>query len=239
MQLAQFIRVILVLAILEKVSFGSFGQGTFRNLNFEEADVPDIATGKTGGFVPVTVAIPGWTPYSVSGSSVTALNNVLHNDETIGSSSVALYGPEWPGFAILEGRYSVLLRSGPAISGFNVAIGQTGDIPISARSVIFRAADYQDGAFIGIQLSFAGNPLPLLRISSTPGYDVLGGDISAFAGQKGEMRFTTVSGGPITGYGGALLDDIAFSTQSVPEPSIIILLLAGLLFLFRPRKLSH
>ena len=80
-------------------------------------------------------------------------------------------------------------------------------------------------------MSFAGQPIPLSLLGSTPTYGIFGGDVTAFANQTGELLFS--------GY--AVLDNITFSGQAIPEPSVPALatcgvLLAGLAFL-RQRKL--
>jgi hypothetical protein len=59
------------------------------------------------------------------------------------------------------------------------------------------------------------------------------GDISSYAGQTGELRFTVVPGEDISvinvnGFAAADLDDIRFSTQTVPEPPATSLVLGGL-----------
>ncbi|MEI2723190.1 MAG: hypothetical protein V9H26_06480 [Verrucomicrobiota bacterium] len=50
---------LLLLALLVSLSVCAFGQGTFRNLDFESANV----TGYSTGGVPITNALPGWTGY--------------------------------------------------------------------------------------------------------------------------------------------------------------------------------
>jgi hypothetical protein len=75
-----------------------------------------------------------------------------------------------------------------------------------------------------------------------PGFvnTLFGADITRFAGQQQRLAFTAALGP--TGANGFLLDDIAFSTQVVPEPSAISLLLGGSLTLLtvhlvrRPHK---
>ena len=42
-------------------------------------------------------------------------------------------------------------------------------------------------------------------------YYVYGGDVSAYAGQAGELRF----------FGGGYLDNIQFSNLQIPEPSVL------------------
>jgi hypothetical protein len=68
-------------------------------------------------------------------------------------------------------------------------------------------------------------------------YHEWGVDISGFAGQVGELRFSI---GPGTA-GSSFLDFIQFSTQPIPEPSALAMIgLGGLVFgrrLLKARKL--
>jgi hypothetical protein len=212
----------------------SFVQSRFQNLDFELAQLPVLAPDQFGGPVAGGEAIPGWTAYTF-GSPVA---QVLHNGTTLGSPAVTIYGPNWTGSEILGGHYSVQIKSGTRSSGLSSAIGQAGEIPISAKSLLFSATGYQELSFTGLELSFAGNQMPFVLLSSNSGYDVLGADISAYAGKTGELRFTVKPRSPITGFGNAVLDNVAFSTQIVPEPSSPALWLGGLaiLSLFAARK---
>jgi len=60
-------------------------------------------------------------------------------------------------------------------------VGQTGQIPASARSITFW------GYFSSFPntVSFAGNPLTVSVIATTPDYDIYQADISQYAGQTG------------------------------------------------------
>src|SRR5205085_2653446 len=91
------------------------------------------------------------------------------------------------------------------------SIWQSGQIPVGARSIQFYAAG-------NIGLSFGGQQIPLSSLGSGNNYVVFGGDISAFAGQTGELRFV----------GNGLLDNISFSSQAIPEPGGAALLAVGL-----------
>lgn len=104
------------------------------------------------------------------------------------------------------------------MGGGPASIGQTGQIPIDSMSVIFLFRDEQVGYF---NVSFNGNVLPYSVIWSEPNYDICAADISRFAGQTGELRFTESDGGR------AILEDIQFSTQAVPEPATVALFALG------------
>jgi hypothetical protein len=115
----------------------------------------------------------------------------------------------------LQGKYDVLV--GASFSGLvTAAIAQTGLVPSGSRSVAFLT-----GPADRLQASFAGQLIPLVQIGAGANYIIVGGDVSQFAGQIGELRFTAPPSS------GGLLDDIQFSPLPIPEPSIVSLLAVG------------
>ena len=62
-------------------------QGTFQNLDFEQANVPVVPSGQFGSDVLSTDGVPGWTTY-MGGAQV---NTVLHNNVTL-SGTGDIYG---------------------------------------------------------------------------------------------------------------------------------------------------
>ena len=64
-----------------------------------------------------------------------------------------------------------------------------------------------------------------MAISNTLNYTIYGADISAYAGQTGQLLFTA----PLQT--GALLDNIQFSSVAIPEPSALTLFALGSLLL--------
>jgi hypothetical protein len=70
-------------------------------------------------------------------------------------------------------------------------------------------------------VTFAGHPIALATLGSTATYMIFAGDISAFAGQTGELRFL----------GGGELDNIVFSNLPVPEPGVFGLSALGSLLI--------
>jgi hypothetical protein len=95
-------------------------------------------------------------------------------------------------------------------------------IPADAASLRF-AVDVLAGPIQGLFVSVNGQDLPFALIGSytnvANGYaGILGVDTSAFAGQVATIAFS----------GFFVLDDIQFSSQSIPEPSAAVLtLIAG------------
>ena len=186
-----------------------YSQG-FVNLRFESPVLPLVPD---GGFqVPIANALPGWTGY-IGGSQV---SSVAYNAVSLGAPSISLHGTNST-HPPIQGNYSVLFQ--PYAS--TVAIGQVGQIPSNANSLQFYSGSGS------LQVTFAGQAIPLVQLGSTSRYLILGGDISAWAGTSGELRFTLPS--IQFSYADPFLDNILFSTQSIPEPSIYSLLGCGVL----------
>jgi hypothetical protein len=207
---------------------------SFVNLNFENAHFTVDSSGTFfGGIfgssaVYASNAIPGWTPY-LGGVPQT---DIVSNGATAGSAMVSLQGTNTTVFfaePALQGRWSIFLQgfSGNtnALTGGTpivASIGQTGQIPLTANSVLFWGYfPYQNN----FTLTFNGQDLSLITISNALNYTAYGADVSAFAGQTGQLLF---SAGANT-Y--AELDNISFSTLPVPEPSAFALATLGALFL--------
>ena len=103
--------------------------------------------------------------------------------------------------------------------GITISIGQTGRIPFYAKSILFW------GDIGGMQITFNDHPLAFTAQSSTVNYTIYGADVSAYAGQTGQLLFTLP---PFVGT--ANLDNIQFSISPVPEPGKIALASIGILF---------
>ncbi len=196
---------------------GAGGQGTFQNLDFEH---PLLPLNPVNFKVPIANALPGWTGYIGSGQ----VDQVWYDTITLNAASISLQGVN--GFIQpFQGRYSVGLESSDPGNQFMAALAQVGRIPDYAVSLLFYASPYNT-----LQVTFAGQAISLGRVGTGSGYDIMGGDISAFAGQTGELRF--ISGIGPDGQGGAgFLDNIQFSPQSIPEPSVLGLSALGALLL--------
>jgi len=205
-------------------------QGTFRNLDFELAQVPSSTP--PGTLLPASTAIPFWTPY-VGGNPQ---DTVLYNKLYLGTAVVALLSSA-PGNpvpnGVIQGNYTAVLEAG---AGGDAAISQTGTIPANAVSIMFEAsAPYGSGWTITV----GGVTIPVFELASLPahpGVFLYGGNISAFAGQTEQLRFTATLGPspPVSMF----LDAIQFSSAVVPEPSesVLIALGAFLLVLIEMRR---
>jgi hypothetical protein len=198
---------------------GTVGNGTFQNLNFEAATIP---TGATVGIFPTSEALPGWT--ALVGDSPQA--TVGYNDYSLNGESVAVVGPS---LGAIDGNYSVFLLGSqfPGFGAPDVSVAQTGLIPAGAKSIQFLATGIQTP----FSLTLNGSPVALLNLGNSGGILAYGGNISSFAGTTATLQ---ISAGNL---GGITLDDISFSSQSVPEPGTLALAsLGGLALVPAARK---
>jgi hypothetical protein len=206
-------------------------QGTFQNLDFEQAKPVSIIGNP---FYPYAVtpasALPHWT-VETGGEPA---SEVFFNTQSEGAASIDLFGPGWnqlsPG--IIDGKYTVFLQANEFNSG---SISQIGTVPVNSKSIQFKSADILGSG--PLDVSFAGiNLSPILLSSGTSPsgqpYDVYEADISPYANQTGELQFTV----PIISPYFVELDDISFSpVPVVPEPSITTLSAIGGLLLYTRR----
>jgi len=188
-----------------------YGQGTFQNLNFESATLVPIV-GDPFGRVQFAPAFPGWVGYIGTNAQTVA----DHNNRSLSESGIAIMGPDYPAPNSFEGHFYARLYlafPGPPVGA---KLAQTGTVPADAESIRFYA-----GSFDTPFLYFAGQQIPVSVLQTTSAYTVYGGNISAFAGQTGELRFE----GPLT------FDNILFSPEPIPEPSAVGLIALGALLL--------
>jgi hypothetical protein len=190
-------------------------QGSFQNLNFESATLVPI-TGDSFGRFYFDQAFPGWRGY-VGGIQQTA---AFHNAEFLCCSALTVWGgashPELP----FEGSYSVFFHAalGNDFQPADTALAQIGQIPTTAQSLLFKARSA--GPFT---VSLGGQPVSPVPLLSAPDYTLFGADISAWAGQQTELRFTSIAPAAGTGDNSLILDSIEFSTTPIPEPSTFAL----------------
>jgi hypothetical protein len=195
----------------------SNGQGSFQNLGFESGTVVPIPDDPYNR-VYFDEAFPGWRGY-VGGIQETA---ALHNAIFLCCSAVTLQGGESRPQLAIEGTYSVFLQAAARLGTqqpADTSIAQIGLIPGDAQSILFRSQLFGEGPF---ELSLSGQRVPLVTMEITPNYHLLGADISAWAGQQSELRFTAVAAtdGRLVEW---VLDSIQFSATPVPEPSTLAL----------------
>jgi hypothetical protein len=215
------------MSICALVTQGVFAQG-FINLAFESANLPPLAPGHSGGgYVPIADAVPGWS-CTIDGVEVT---QVLNNDGTMGGApSLSVWGERADNVGgVLQGASTVILSAGfGGDTGHTISLSQTGLIPASTRSLLFKAAPYYPGegafsVFIGSQ------SIDYYTLANGPNYTLYGASISPdFAGTVQALTFTDVSFAGTWHY--EKLDDIQFTSQPIPEPSALSLAAVSMTF---------
>jgi hypothetical protein len=193
-------------------------QGTFQNLNFEEASIP-VST-PVNSSIPISEALPDWTAYFTSGTTVNAQTQVNYDTISLGGPIISVIDASAPAFAPLQGTYSAFLFGGGSSTPlYSASISQTGTVPTGTQSLLFDA--YVSGAPFVVTLG--GQAINMTPLETFAHYTLWGGTIpSSFAGQTETLSFTEP---PATGVQPSMfeLDDIVFSTSSVPEPSPLVL----------------
>jgi hypothetical protein len=207
------------LALLVSAS-GAVGQGTFQNLDFEQATiVSDPSSPYYPNAVYASDAIPGWTPDSFLGT-----NDVLYNEVTLGAAGVSILGTDGIPPA-LDGKFSVYLYGG-AVPSPGASISQTAVVPVGAESIMFEAENA--GSVAGkLVVSLGGQNIPFSALSTGSNYTLYGSNIPAFGGQSEQLTFSALAGGEYWWE----IDDIQFSDSSVPEPTTLGLSALGALLL--------
>jgi len=197
----------------------AIGQGTFQNLDFESALNPNGS-------------LPGWSASFSNDNGTSFLTQIMYDGISLGSAFITIndtHGQEGVG-GPLQGNYSLLLAGGNNFMSGGLTsstISQTGLIPSGTMSILIDVE--AEHAFTVSMGSQAINMVPLQTFST---YTLYGGDISAFAGQSAELSITSPFVlPPEDNPNMVLLDDITFSTQVVPEPSIFALSALGALLL--------
>lgn len=214
---------ILLLALLLLICRNGRAQGDFQNMDFEDSVIVSSHPYGGGAFNVGTADVPGWTEYygwsDVNYSGGTTLQ---YNDPTLDAPGVTLFDAVVLGSYAIQGNYSIYLYGGDTPSmTTGAAIGQTGTIPTTAQSLTFDLGQH----FGSLQVTFNGQPLDYLVTGSAASYTIYSADISAYAGEAGQLLFTAPY------YSNAMLDNIQFSSSPVPEPGVLALTALGTVLL--------
>ena len=201
----------------------------FLNLNFEAANPSGYVPGNN---LPTSAAFPSWTAYYSGAGGTNLASTVYYDRVSAGGAAIFLEDTNAPaggGPLPIQGNYSVLLQGANSIYNppgqqYSASIGQTGTIPNTAKTLTFWG-----NIPGGLQITFNGQPLSFIDISNTLNYAIWRADISAYAGQTGQLLFTAPGGLPNTS--GGELDNIQFSSLPIPEPSALALAALGALTL--------
>jgi hypothetical protein len=187
-------------------------QGTFQDLDFEAARLIFVSTNGVGRQIPTTDALPGWEAFS----GTDQLPTVTYDQGGAFPSVELMSSNAAPG---VSGNFAVFV-SPSTVAGYGPgSISQTALVPANAQSLLF---DMTIFGSVGLSVSLGGQQLSYTIISSYPysHYSLYGANISAFAGKTETLTFSALDTG-------AVLDDIQFSSQPVPEPFVLPLLLLG------------
>ena len=192
--------------------FSASAHAQFENLDFESAMVPDVDWGLN---VSISDGLPSWGG-GYGGSSQT---NILHNNATLGDSSLAIIGPWGWSSSVLGGSYSALLIGGMNGSAW---IEQTAAVPPDAKSIRMkvRQGDYSEFGFglegwaDEVEVSMDGTPIPMFIVQTTEDYSIRAGDIAPFAGNESKLVVRADAWGPY-GLNPTYVDDIEFSPQAM------------------------
>jgi hypothetical protein len=200
------------------------GQGVFLNLGFELTPT-DLGSGSGTDYY----SIPYWSATMYPYQGGVTLNNYVLDATTLSLQSGPLFSP-------IGGATSLLLTASSFGYPLSTAsISQTGLVPSTAQSLKFKVAD-----ILTFQLSpnlpgqffvtMNGENVGLQVIANNGNYTELAGNISTWAGQTASLSIGINVPASQSGenYFQALIDDISFSSTSVPEPTTTVLaVLAG------------
>ena len=213
--------VILVLGI------HAHAQGTFQNLNFEQAN--PVSAGN--GLYTTASALPGWSVYYGTVSQPQLGENLV----PLSTTTVSLWTAAGPvgagGGDNLDGNYSVFMLGGEVmneggLTPESASISQTALIPAGTQALLFKAQ--QDGPG-PLDVDIGTQNVSLTAVGIGPNYLIYGANISAWAGQTEELTFLAPASA--TEQSGWVIDDISFSPNAVPEPTSFTLIgIGGLVF---------
>lgn len=215
--------IVVSIAALLTASYASLG-ADFVNLDFESAVLVrtpnDYAIEYEAGS-----AVPGWILGSSENPQTTVFDatQFLDQGRRAGVYLATPYTVSVNPASVLSGNYSVYIpiyNNGGIPPNSAITLSQVGTVPIDAKALTFFGliGITPDPPVATFTVSFANNALPLVEISNEGAYKVYGADISPYSGQTGELKFELTPG--VWG-SYATLDQIAFSTVAVPEPSVL------------------
>lgn len=211
--LGRRVRTLLAVAMASSSALAGSAQ-SFQNLNFESIGASSISS--NGIWLSWSLAAPAWD-HAAGGDSFFVYHNTPPTGEYGQYYFLAdKYSTAW---TPLQGDFSLVLvsgsynRSDPTSPWVNAWIDQSGLVPADAESFRLRAT----GDF---SVTFNSTPIEMTWL----GGDAYGADISEFRGQTVSLRIWNDA---TTWNEGVVLDELNFSTQAVPEPSAVALLLVG------------
>lgn len=205
----------------------------FQNLDFEEAFTSAGFPGmhfppsQPGVDVDGPFALPHWTTTNYSPGKV--IYDTIALDSAAVSVHDVLSNLAQSSQLPLEGDYSVLLQAGSSAGqpSRGVSIAQIGDVPLGTMSLRLMHRSVTPHNFLEITVD--GVVIPMIVLSNVGGLEMLGGDISSFAGMAAELKIEARidPNPPNFTRSWNVIDAIEFSPVPVPEPGAGTLGLVG------------
>lgn len=227
-----YLVIVLVVNTLRGGHSPLWAELSYQNFDFEQARVPIVTENIFGEDQKVMDALPGWRAY-LGGQ---LQEKVMHNNITLGSAGIALFGPVSFSASVLEGSFSVVLQAGAdpfdLSRGLPATIAQTITIPTAAKSIFF--ATTESIPFVEmhdrLNVSFDGMPASLFLAERGAGISSYAVDLRDYSGRSGNLLFTALPQTSRT-LNSVVLDALEFSPQVVPEPGTATMFFGGLVLL--------
>lgn len=204
--------------------------GSFVNLNFETSLPSSPDPEDPWQRYSMSRVMLGWTGYNGDQpETAVSINNIFLDTAGISLFTTRVSGPLDFSSQILQGAQSAFLQagvmpgSGPIVP---TTLAQTGTVPSGVHSLQFDAIT--GNAPFSVSLNGVVVPAWELKLNdrgTAPASTTFGLDLSPYAGQEVDLRFTVLPGD--TSHGTLVLDRLQFSANSVPEPATGVLLGAG------------
>jgi PEP-CTERM motif-containing protein len=218
--LKKYLLIFVFIAGMSKAAVGPFS-----NLGFDETNtnhVFDLNGDNTYFYGPIGELLPGW--------QLSSGTNAFAPSDLIGFN-LSLPGPGYATLYSTNGNFSLGLWPGvdfSTLAAVPYSLTQSGSVPADARTIHFFNFGLPlelrvNGTVVPLFYSNAQSTVPPIAIGSAD----VSADVSVFAGQTVELRFTTP---PQSSFLSGL-DSISFSPQTIPEPATGFLLGLGGLFL--------
>jgi hypothetical protein len=190
-----------------------FSQGTFQNLDFEDANTSAFSPAD----IPSADAFPGWETL-VGGMEV---SSVGYDALSIGGAAIAIIDDK-TGYVPIQGTYTAYLMAS-SVSGHadTVSLSQSGTVPVGTGWIEMDANQASSSTF---SVTLNGTAVNMTPLQTYPSYTLYGGNVSAWSGQTATLAITeNEPSNPQLSPSLLQLDDITFSTQAVPEPNTLAL----------------
>ncbi len=207
----------------------------FQNLGFDDANTNNVTpAGGSGYHGPTSELLPGWQENfgSIMGLNLFPVGGTMYDTLVTSNGTFTPYNNlsdlGYPVSGLYHLQLGIWNPTGPFLP---YILSQVGDVPADARSIHFftYGSPFElsvNGSLVPLIYNYLPNntPAPVFTVAT------VAADISAFAGQTVELKFTTLNDPGIV-YKTYGLDGIFFSTQVVPEPGVFSLLALGSLLL--------